>query len=411
MTPADRVLAELAAIRDWQELLYLDFHRNPELSSHEKRTSQVIARQLLEFGYKTHHVGGGIVGILTNGSGPRVLLRADMDALPVIERTSLPYASTVTTVDDDGNAVGVMHACGHDVHVTALLGAARLMAENRDAWTGTLIALFQPAEETAAGAQAMLDAGLRDILPRPDVALAQHVLGHEAGSVVTVAGPSLACADSIRITIHGVGSHGAMPHLGIDPVLVAAAVIQRLQGIVSRELPPGERAVVTVGAVHAGLKSNVISDRAELLVNTRAYSSETRNKIVAAIERIVRGECAASGCPSEPEFTYYDQFPLTDNDPATTQKVTDALRNRLGDDKIGVLAPLAASEDFSRIPDAFGVPYTYWGLGGFPPGVDAPPNHSPLFAPTMRPTLSTGTEALVVAALAYLAEAEGEATR
>ncbi|WP_029260190.1 MULTISPECIES: amidohydrolase [unclassified Microbacterium] len=410
MTSADRVLVELDAIRDWQELIYLDLHRHPELSSHEERTVGVTAHHLDGFGYDVHHIGGGVVGVLANGDGPRVLLRADMDALPVTEQTGLPYASTVTAQDGDGNAVGVMHACGHDIHVAALLGAARLMAERQNAWNGSLIVVFQPAEETAAGAQAMIDAGLLDAIPRPDVALAQHVLGIETGTIAVVAGPSLACADSIRIMIHGQGSHGAMPNLGVDPVIVAAAVIQRLQSIVSRELPPGERAVVTVGAVHAGSKSNVISDHAELLVNTRAYSSDIRDQIVAAIERIVRAECAASACPREPEFEYYDQFPLTDNDPATTQRVANAMRLRLGDTRVGALTPLAASEDFSRIPEAFGIPYTYWGLGGFPSGVVAPPNHSPLFAPQMQPTLRTGTEALVTAALAYLGE-NSEATR
>ncbi|WP_051218281.1 amidohydrolase [Nocardioides insulae] len=404
MTGVFEVLEGLPAIRAWQEEVYVDLHQHPELSSHETRTADVVAGHLTEFGYQVHRIGGGVVGVLTQGEGPCVLFRADMDALPVTEQTGLPYASTVTATDGEGNTVGVMHACGHDVHVTSLLSAARLLAESRDSWAGTFLALFQPAEETAAGARAMVDDELVARLPRPDVALAQHVLGSVAGTVDTRSGPVLSCADSIRITVHGAGSHGAMPNLGVDPVVVAAAIVMRLQGIVSRELPPGERAVVTVGAIRAGTKSNIISDRAELLLNTRAYSEEIRLQIRAAIERIVRGECVTSGCPSEPEFEYYDQFPLTINDAVTTERVDAALRRHFGEDRVGEMAPVPASEDFSRIPDAFGVPYTFWGLGGYPEGVTAPGNHSPFFAPVQQPTLATGAEAIVVGVLAYLGQ-------
>lgn len=404
MTAVSRVLAGIQGIRAWQEEIYVDLHSHPELGSHEIRTAGEVRRHLTELGFDVDDVGGGVVGTLANGPGACVLVRADMDGLPVTEETGLSYASTATTSDDQGEIVGVMHACGHDVHVTALLSAARLLAESRETWQGTFVALFQPAEETAAGAGAMLDAGLVESVPRPDVAFAQHVLGLEAGTVSTVAGPALASADSIRVTVHGTGSHGAMPNLGVDPIVTSAAIVQRLQGIVARELPPGERAVVTVGAIHAGSRSNVIPDRATLLVNTRSYSAATRTTVLGAIERMVRAECAASRCPVDPEFEYYDQFPLTVNDVAVTERIRGAMRKHFGEDRVLALAPLPASEDFSRIPDAFGTPYTYWGLGGFPAGVTAPANHSPFFAPVPQPTLTTGTEAIIVAALTYLAE-------
>ncbi|GIG24644.1 amidohydrolase [Cellulomonas denverensis] len=403
MTAVTEVLAPLAQTRQWQEELYVHLHQHPELSSHETRTAAEIAQRLTSFGYDVTPIGGGVVGVLANGAGPTVLVRADIDGLPVTEQTGLPYASTDTAVDEQGNTVGVMHACGHDVHITTLLGAAELMAATRGPWSGTFIALFQPAEETAAGAQAMLDAGLTGAIPRPDVALAQHVLGHEAGRIGMTDGPVLSAADSIRITLYGAGSHGSMPQLGVDPIVLAAAVVQRLQGIVAREIAPGEPAVVTVGALNAGTKSNIIPDRATLLVNTRVYSDQVRSRVLAAIERIVRAECEASGAPEPPTFEYYDQFPLTRNDPGTTATVRAAMEAHFGD-RVFTMDALSASEDFSRIPDAFGTPYTYWGLGGFPAAGQAAPNHSPFFAPVQQPTLTAGTEAVVVAALAYLSK-------
>lgn len=399
----DAVLAPLAPLQASLEELYRDLHRHPELSSREARTAAEVDRRLRVLGYEVHTVGGGVVGVLENGPGPVVLARADMDALPVTEQTGLPYASTETTVDDAGETVGVMHACGHDVHVTALVGAAELMARTRGPWRGTFVALFQPAEETAAGARAMVDAGLAALIPHPDVAFGQHVLGFDAGTVGTRAGPAMSAADSIRITVHGAGSHGSMPHLSVDPIMLAAAVVLRLQGIVSRELEPGERAVVTVGSVRAGSKSNIIPDRATLLVNTRIYSDAVRSHVLDSITRIVRAECEASGSPRPPDFEYYDQFPLTSNDVGTTRTVSDAFHAHFGAERVFELPPLPASEDFSTVPDALGTPYTYWGLGGFPAGSPAPPNHSPLFAPTPQPTLATGVEALVVASMAYLA--------
>lgn len=348
-------------------------------------------------------IGGGLVGVLRNGPGPTVLFRADIDALPVTEATGLDYASTVTTTAADGSTVGVMHACGHDSHIACALGAAALLAGNPDTWSGTYVALFQPAEELGAGARAMVDAGLVEKVPRPDVCLGQHVLASpEAGHVATSAGPVLSAGDSLRITIHGQGSHGSMPHLGVDPVVVAAAVVLRLQTVVAREIAPGDFGVVTVGSVQAGSKANIIPAEAVLLVNTRAYALAVRERILAAVERIVRAECAAAGCPRDPEFTTLDTFPLTDNDPEITATVTRALVARLGPERVHELGRIPASEDFSVIPDAFGVPYTYWGYGGFTPDMVAVPNHNPAFAPAIQPVLRTGTEAAVAAVMAYL---------
>ena len=261
MLALDEVLSRLGATRPWQEELYLHLHAHPELSLHEVKTRALIAARLTELGYQVHLVGGGVVGVLANGAGPVVLSRADIDGLPVTEVTGLPYASTDTAVDETGATVGLMHACGHDAHITCLLGAAALLAAEPAAWSGTFIALFQPAEETAAGARAMVLDGLTDVIPRPDVAFGQHVLGHTAGVLATQAGPVLSAGDSIKITVFGKGSHGSMPHLGVDPVVLASAIVLRLQSIVAREIAPGEFAVVTVGALQAGSKSNVITDQ------------------------------------------------------------------------------------------------------------------------------------------------------
>jgi hippurate hydrolase len=403
MATVHHVLEGLDSTQQWQERLYVHLHQNPELSMQETETAVEVSRRLEAGGYTVHQVGGGVVGVLANGEGRTVLVRADMDALPVQEATGLPYASTRTAVDADGRTVPVMHACGHDLHVACGLGAAELMARNREAWTGTYIALFQPGEETAAGARAMVADGLVDRVPTPDVALAQHVLtAPEAGHLGTTAGPVLSAGDSIRIVLHGKGSHGSMPHLGIDPVVLASAVVLRLQSLVAREISPSDFGVVTVGSVQAGSKSNIIPAEAVLLVNVRTYDLGVRDRLLTGIERIVRGECAAAGSPREPEFEYYDQYPLTDNSPVVDSFVRAAFEEHFGPHRVHDLARVPASEDFSVIPDAFGVPYTYWGIGGFLPDSTPLPTHNPGFAPAIQPTLRTGTEALVVAAAAYL---------
>ncbi|MGH2381543.1 MAG: amidohydrolase [Candidatus Limnocylindria bacterium] len=414
-SPAVQVLSGQDEIAGWQEETYRALHGHPELPHQEVQTAATAADALREAGYEVHERIGttGVVGILRNGDGPTVLMRADMDALPIKEETGLPYASTVRVTDAAGQEVPVAHACGHDVHVTSLVGAARLLAANRSAWRGTFIPLFQPAEERADGADAMVKGGLADLIPTPDVALAQHVLAYPAGTVGTLAGPILSTGASMRITLHGRGSHGSMPQLSIDPVVLAAMIVVRLQAIVAREVAPGTFAVLTVGRITGGTKSNIIPDRAVVELNIRAYDEGVRSRLIDAIKRVVNGECAASGSPMEPEFELYDAYPLTDNDPDVTAKVAAAFTEHFGD-KAFTVSRLSASEDFSVIPNAFGIPYTYWALGGIDPETwreaeaagrvgEIPANHSPKFAPVIGPTLKTGTAAIVVAALAWLA--------
>ena len=295
-----------------------------------------------------------------------------------------------------------MHACGHDVHAACALAAASAMAACRGEWSGTYVALFQPGEETAAGAQAMVDAGLADAIPLPDVALGQHVLAFPTGTVRTRAGATLSTAATLRITIPGVGSHGSMPHLSVDPVVIAAAMVLRLQTIVSRQIAPGDFGVVTVGSLQAGTVSNVIPDHAVLLLNIPAYSEEVRTTILTSIERIVRAECEAAGAPSPPTIEMMNTCPLTDNDPEATARVTSAFEAAFGREAVGELPEHTASEDFSVVPRALGIPYCYWGLGGFTPGEPMPANHNPAFAPVMQPTLRRGAEALLAASLAWL---------
>lgn len=272
----------------WRDF-YRQLHRQPELSSQEHHTAQQIEAALSSFDVEVQRIGGtGVVAIIRNGSGPTVLARADTDALPVTEQTGLEYASEIE---------GVMHACGHDMHVATLLGATEVLAKNKKSWSGTYIGLFQPAEETGQGAQAMVDDGLADSIPTPDVAFAQHVMPTEAGTIGTSPGPVLSAGDSLKITVYGRGAHGSMPHNSVDPVVLASSIVMRLQTIVSREIEPGEFAVLTVGALNAGSKSNIIADRAELLVNLRTYDTTVREQLMAAIERIVHAECQASGSP------------------------------------------------------------------------------------------------------------------
>ncbi|MCI7305208.1 MAG: amidohydrolase [Trueperella sp.] len=396
----------LDAITDWQEESYIHLHQNPELSMQETETCDFIEAELEKLGYRVQRIGGGVVGVLENGEGATVLFRADIDALPVKESTGLEYASTITRTDENGNEVPAMHACGHDFHIMANLGAARVLSENTDAWSGTHIALFQPGEETAAGAKSMVEDGLVDKLPKPDVALGQHVLAGpmRSGQVGTHAGPILSTGASIKVTLHGKGSHGSMPHLGVDPVVLASAIVLRLQTVVSREINPFDMAVLTVGSVQAGSKSNIIPDSAQLLINIRAYDMAVREQLLAGIKRVVVAECEAANCPQAPEFELYDSYPLTDNDVETTEKVTKAFVDHFGADRVMDCGEVSASEDFSFIPDAFGVDYCYWGFGGFEAGAQTYPNHNPAFGPVMQPTLRTGTEAAIVACLAWLKE-------
>ena len=308
-----------------------------------------------------------------------------------------------------------MHACGHDMHVACLLGAAALLAQASDAWAGSVIALFQPAEELGDGAARMIDDGLADLVGNIDVALGQHVLPFPAGQIGTRPGPVLSAADSMRITVYGRGAHGSMPQAAVDPAVLAAMIVVRLQTIVSRELAPTDPAVVTVGSIQAGTKSNVIGDHAVIELNVRSYNEETRTSILDAVRRIVTAECQASLSPKDPDIELFDRFPPTNNDPDATTKIRAAFDHFFGD-RAQTLPLQTASEDFSDIPNALKVPYTYWGIGGIDPDVydeakaagrisqDIPVNHSPNFAPVVQPTLDTGTQALVIAALAWLTQ-------
>ena len=415
--PAAAVLTGLEAVRGWAEDVYRDLHAHPELSHDEHATASKVAARLGASGIEVHTgIGGtGVIGLLRNGEGPVALLRADMDALPVAEATGLDYASHTTPASDGaGHEVPVMHACGHDMHVACLLGAAHLLAAGRGHWAGTVIAVFQPAEETGDGARGMLDDGLAALLPKVDVALAQHVLPAPAGLVGTHVGPTLSAADSMRITLHGRGAHGSMPQASVDPVVLAAMIVVRLQTIVARETRPGDPVVVTVGSIRAGTKSNVIADHAVIELNVRTYSEQTRASVLDAIHRIVDAECQASGCPKAADYELFDRFPLTDNDAETTKSVAAAFASFFGE-RARPLPMQTASEDFSDIPSALGVPYCYWGIGGTDPATyqeaelagrvaqDIPVNHSAHFAPVIQPTLDTGIQAMVVAALAWLA--------
>jgi amidohydrolase len=415
MSGIEEILVGYEGLRADQEAFYQDLHRHPELSHQEHDTARRVAERLRGDGFTVQAgIGGtGVTGVLANGSGLTVLLRCELDALPIREATGAPYASTVTVPDASGHLMPAAHVCGHDMHMSCMLGMAKLMADHRDRWNGTLITLFQPAEETGEGAQDMVDDGLFKRIPVPDVALAQHLLPGIAGTVRTRSGPFMTAADSIKVTVYGRGGHGSTPQNTVDPVVLAAMIIVRLQTIVSRQVAPGDTAVVTVGSCHAGTRSNIIPDFAVLELNLRSYSSVTRQRMLDAIQRIVRAECQASGSPQDPEFETEFTFPVTVNDPAVTERVAKAFAAHFADNA-DEIPRQTVSEDFSKIPGAAGVPYTYWGLGYTDRGTylaaekagrlqDLTTNHSPKFLPPMQPCLRTGTEALVVAALAWLA--------
>jgi amidohydrolase len=413
-TSAD-VLANLRGLVSDLGAVYKDLHALPELSMQENRTAGLAADRLRAAGYEvTTGIGNtGVVGLLRNGEGPTVMLRADMDALPVQEATGLPYASKVTATDSTGKTVPVMHACGHDMHVTWLIGAATLFARARDAWKGTLMPVFQPAEETAAGAQAMIDDGLFKRFAKPDVVLGQHVMVGSSGVLSSRDGVVTSAGDSLQIRMFGRGAHGSMPEASIDPVVMAAATVLRLQTIVSREVAANEAAVVTIGVLQAGTKENVIPDEALIKLNVRTFDEDVRKRVLAAIERIVNAEAAASGAPRKPEIAPLDRYSLVKNDPEATKRVGDAFRRHFPADRVQEARPTTASEDFGSFGAEWGAPSVFWFVGGTDPDTYAkavkdgkvgeiPTNHNPRFAPVIHPTLQTGVEALVVAAQAWL---------
>ena len=393
--------------------LFDHFHRNPELSGMEVRTAARMAQELRALGYEvTEGVGGtGVVAVLRNGEGPTVMIRADMDGLPLREQSGLANASTVTQVDADGVEKPVMHACGHDVHITALVGTARQMMARRNNWSGTLILVAQPAEERIFGARAMIEDGLYARFPKPDYALAFHVAADlPTGRVEAPLGITASSSDSVDIAVHGVGTHGAYPHLGVDPVLVASHIVVALQSLRSRETNPLEGAVVTVGAIHGGIKHNIISDRVDLQLTVRSDSPEVRQQLLDGIDRIARNTALALGVPEDrlPTVTRSatETTPPTINDAETAARVRAALAESLGE---GVLieAPRTGmgAEDFAYfVTPESGVKGVYMSVGGTAPEAvdDAPGHHSPLFRIEARPSVITGVEASVTAAEALL---------
>ncbi|WP_072314767.1 amidohydrolase [Agrococcus sp. Marseille-P2731] len=400
--------------RPFIEDLYRELHASPELSSREHRTAARMAELLRESGFEVHERVGtatGVVGVLRRGEGPTVLLRADMDGLPVTEVEQVPYRSTATA-DLAGTPVGVMHACGHDTHMASLHGALRILLDQDD-WSGTVIALFQPAEETMDGALGMQEA-LRELLPGGiDVALGQHVMPGAAGTVLTAGGPVMAASDHFVVTVRGRGGHGSQPEKTIDPIVLAASMVLRLQTIVSREVAPREQAVLTIGTFHAGTRQNIIPETARFEINIRTFDEQVRARMIAAIERIVQGECAVAGAPAATIETG-ERAPLTINDADAAAAVGAAFDALFGERHLPQ-TPVLGSEDFSYLPDTWGAPSVYWFYGGFDPQLvadatargtadaDVPSNHSPDFIPVLQPTLDTATTAMVAAARAFLA--------
>ncbi|KAF8866649.1 metal-dependent amidase/aminoacylase/carboxypeptidase [Acephala macrosclerotiorum] len=409
------------------EETYKNLHQYPGLSLQEHYAAETAARYLRSLsGFEvTEGIGGyGLIGILRNGEGKTVLLRADMDALPIEELTGLEYASQSRQVDDDGIEKPVMHACGHDMHVACLMAAASKLHSHQHRWKGTLVVLFQPNEERGGGAQAMIDDGLYDSerhnCPIPDVVLGQHLMNSPSGRVGIRSGSFMSASDSFQVTIYGRGGHASMPHSTIDPVVIASFIVTRLQTIISREVDPNDTAVVTVGSLQAGDTANIIPAKATLKINIRTFKSETREKIIASIKRIVKAECEAGNSPQEPLIEHTGSVPGTVNDEATTEQISQAFATHLGPAFLQNIDRVAASEDFSIVATeapnkegGMGVPYCYWTFGGTDPELwkdarkrgaldELPSNHSPYFAPVIQPTLETGAEALVVAAMTCL---------
>ncbi|MFG2259462.1 amidohydrolase [Streptomyces mirabilis] len=412
---ARQVLACLdATLTQDLEAFYQDLHSHPELSFEEHRTAIEVSHRARELGYEvTGRVGRtGVVAKLVNGAGPTVLLRADFDALPVTERTGLPYASTNE---------GVMHACGHDVHVTCLLGAMTLLGGARDQWSGSVLAVFQPAEELGRGAQAMVDDNLYARFGTPDVVLGQHVMSMPAGTFACHPGLAFAAADALRVRLFGRGAHASMPEAAIDPVVMAAATVTRLQTVVSREIASMDRAVVTVGALQAGTKDNIIPDEAELQLNIRTYTPQVRKVVLDAVERIIRGEAVASGAQRDPEISTMHTFPLMINDEDACARAVSAIGDIVGHDRLTDPGASSGSEDVGVLGTSANIPVCYWLLGGIDPDTyakaeaagtrnrDIPQNHSPYFAPAMQPTITYGVTALTAAALAWLGRVAHEA--
>lgn len=404
--------------------LYRDLHTHPELSFEEVRTAKLLAERMRALGFEvTEGVGKtGVVSVLKNGEGPTVMLRADMDGLPVIEQTGLPFASKQTATPASGVTTGVMHACGHDTHMAAYIGAARQLAERKDEWQGTLVMILQPAEEIGLGAKAMLDDGLYTRFPKPDFAVAFHDAAQmPAGMIGYSPGYALANVDSVDITVPGVGGHGAYPHTAKDPIVLASAIVMKLQTLISREGNPLEPAVVTVGSFHSGAKHNIISDEAKLQITVRSYSDEDRKRLLDGIARIARGEAIAAGMPDDkmPVVKVEDPYtPSTYNDPEFSEAVMARLKARFGEDRVLKVPSVMGGEDFSQFRRASpedveslifwvgGVPQDKWDAaqnGGAP----LPSLHSPFWAPDAEKVIATAAEGLTAAALDLMPRAGG----
>lgn len=396
------------------EGFYRHLHSFPELSGLEERTAATAAEHLtsLEFDVHTHIGGYGVAGVLKNGHGPTVLLRADMDALPLVEETGLPYASKRVMKDKSGEDKPATHACGHDFHVTALMAAASLLHSAREHWAGTLICVFQPAEEHLNGAKAMLDDGLYDKIPKPDLVLAQHVLRMRAGTVSVKPGPLLTAADAFDVRIFGRGGHGSAPQTTVDPILMGAAIVNRLQAIVSREVTPTEMAVLSCGSIHSGSTANIIPSTLDLKLNVRTFNANVRERVISSMKRIIKAECQASGAPQEPQIDLVISAPATLNDDAMAQRLKGAFGNYFKDNLVDP-EPVSASEDFTLLATEVGVPYVMWTFGGLDEKTwddaiakdrvnELPGNHSPHFAPAIQPTLRTGVDAMALGALTFL---------
>ena len=413
--PPEPAQSQAASIYPELRAFYEDLHRNPELGYQEVRTAAKLAEKLRALGYDvTTGVGKtGVVAVLRNGKGPTVLLRADMDGLPMEEKTGLPYASVATAKNQEGETVKVMHGCGHDVHVTALVGAAALLAAVRNEWRGTLILVGQPAEEGGGGASAMLRDGLFERFGRPDFALALHDVPYlPAGSLGITPGYANANSDRVDITVYGKGGHGSTPHLTVDPIVIAARIVVALQTIVSREMDPREPAVVTVGAIRGGTTYNIIPDETILKLTVRSYKTEVRERLLAAIARIAKAEAAAAGAPKEPLVAVQPGgYKANYNDPELARRVAAAFEANFGKEKVSETPPTMGGEDFGDFGRAANAPSLMFWLGATPAATFAaaggdptklPSTHSPLWAPDPEPTLKTGAAALAIAALEVL---------
>lgn len=399
------------------EAVYRDLHRHPELGLQERRTASIAAEHLRHLGFNvTTDIGGhGLAGVLHNGAGPTVMLRAEMDALPIREATNLPYASKDRQIDSDGEEKPVMHACGHDTHVVCLMAASTLLTSAKDKWSGTLIALFQPNEEHGAGARAMVYDNLYQKIPMPDILLAQHVGPDRSGKVSVRPGLMSTASDSFKITIIGKGGHGAYPQETIDPVVLAAYIIVRLQTIAAREISPLDSASVTVGSIHGGATENVVPDEVEIKTNVRTFDNEVREKVLSAIKRIVKAESEASGVETPPKIEQISHFPLGVNDPQRTYQIQETFRRYLGPDNTLKMPMSLASDDVSELATPFGIPMVLWGFGGTDPKTwdeaqrngtldHLPKQHTARWAPVIEPTLKTGIDAIALAALTFLTD-------